>query len=64
MSNKTTTVNTNREIIVSLTNDILCKAYDGRNATQQCSKAGNRSPASSEDPAVGNSLDQGKKSRV
>jgi hypothetical protein len=58
----TITFTSNVHKIVELTNDILCKPYDGgSDKTQQLSKAGNRSR--SEDP-VRNALDQGTKSRV
>ena len=60
----TITFTSNVHKIVELTNDILCKLYDGgSDKTQQLPKAGNRSR--SEDP-VRNALDQlqGTKSRV
>ena len=57
---ETITLNTNKDKSVKLTNDILCKAYDGGSAgTKQIQKIGNLQ-ASPEDP-IGNSLDKSKK---
>jgi hypothetical protein len=52
-------------VSVPLTSDILCKAYDGAKTKQQDKNHPQKLKSlSSEAPLVGNSSDQGKKSRV
>ena len=53
-----------RFVNVSLTNDILCKAYDGAKTQQQGKNNTQKLKSSSSEGPVGNSSDQGKKSRV
>jgi hypothetical protein len=59
-SDKTTMMTSNKQKNFPLTNDILCKAYDGakgKNHPQKLESLSFEAP-------VGNSSDQGKKSRV
>jgi hypothetical protein len=53
-----------RFVNVSLTNDILCKAYDGAKTQQEGKNNPQKLKSSSSEGPVGNSSDQGKKSRV
>ena len=48
----------------TLTNDISCKAYDGAKTQQQGKNNTQKLKSSSSEGPVGNSSDQGKKSRV
>ena len=49
---------------VPLTNDILCKAYDGAKTQQQGENHPQTLRSSSSEAPVGNLSDQGKKSRL
>ena len=49
---------------VSLTNDISCKAYDGTKTQQEGKNHPQKLKSSSSEGPVGNSSDQGKKSRL
>ena len=51
-------------VSVPLTNDISCKAYDGTKTQQQGKNHPQKLKSSSSETPVGNSSDQGKKSRL
>ena len=63
-SNKQTSMLFGSPVSVPLTNDILCKAYDGAKTQQQGKNHPQKLKSSSSEGPVGNSSDQGKKSRL
>ena len=63
-SNKQTSLISGSADSVPLTSDILCKAYDGAKTQQEDKNHPQKLKSSSSEAPVGNSSDQGKKSRV